>query len=85
MKRTNKANQAAVAGLLSFVITASSPAFFQDDTSTPVILSPLPATSEPPQNYVVFATNSVFLEQNADVLSGSVGVNDESPGPVLDS
>src|SRR5574341_242195 len=85
MKRTNKANRAVLIGLSSFVIIASSPAFFQDDTNTPVVLSPLPAVSEPPQNYVVFATNSVFLEQNAEVLSGSVGVNDESPGPVLDS
>lgn len=85
MKRTNKANQAALAGLLSFVITASSPAFFQDDTNTPVVLLPLPAISEPPQNYVVFATNSVFLEQNAEIFSGSIGVNDESPGPVLNS
>lgn len=72
-------------GLLGFVIVVSSPAFFQDDTNTSVIQSILPATSEPPQNYVVFATNSVFLEQNAEVVSGSVGVNDESPGPVLDS
>ncbi|MGH7597474.1 MAG: hypothetical protein ACREOI_14060, partial [bacterium] len=85
MKHTNKANQAVLAGLLSFVIAAGSPVFFQDDTNTPVISSLLPATIEQPENYVVFATNSVFLEQNAEVLSGSVGVNDESPGPVLDS
>jgi len=85
MKCTNKANQAALIGFLGFVIVASSPVFFQDGTSTSVIRSPLPAAIEPPENYVVFATNSVFLEQNAEILSGSVGVNDESPGPVLDS
>ncbi len=60
MKRTNKANQAALIGLWGFMIVASSPAFFQDDTNTSVIQPPLSATSEPPQNYVVFATNSIF-------------------------
>jgi hypothetical protein len=31
----------------------------------------------------VFATNSVWVKQNADVVSGSVVVNDASPGPTL--
>jgi hypothetical protein len=36
-------------------------------------------------NTVVFATNSVWLKQNANILSGNVLVNNASPGPVLDS
>jgi alpha-amylase len=36
-------------------------------------------------NTVVFATNSVWLKQSADILSGHVLVNDASPGPVLDA
>ncbi|MGH7493304.1 MAG: hypothetical protein ACREOO_13055 [bacterium] len=43
----------------------------------------MPPTGQ--ESYVVFATNSVFLDQNADILSGNAGVNDQSPGPVLDS
>jgi hypothetical protein len=34
---------------------------------------------------VLFATNSIWLKQGADVLTGNVLVNDVSPGPVLDS
>jgi len=34
---------------------------------------------------VIFATNSVHLEQNGAVLSGNVVVNDSSPGPTLAS
>src|SRR6185295_14956425 len=34
---------------------------------------------------VVFATNSVWLEQNSRVVSGDVVVNDASPGPTLSS
>jgi alpha-amylase len=36
-------------------------------------------------NTVVFAKNSVWLKENANILSGNVLVNDASPGPVLDS
>ncbi len=36
-------------------------------------------------NTVVFAVNSVWLKQNANILSGNVLVNNASPGPVLDS
>lgn len=34
---------------------------------------------------VVLATNSVWLKESSDILSGSVIVNNASPGPVLDS
>lgn len=34
---------------------------------------------------VIFATNSVFLEQGSEVVSGHVIVNDASPGPTLAS
>lgn len=36
-------------------------------------------------NTVVFAANSVWLKQGADILSGNILVNNISPGPVLDS
>ena len=37
------------------------------------------------EDVVIFATNSVWLKQNSDVLSGDVVVNDQSPGPTLAS
>lgn len=46
-----------------------------------VTVNPLPGGSEE----VVLATNSVWLKENANVLSGNVIVNNASSGPVLDS
>ena len=40
---------------------------------------------EQQEGYVVFATNSIWLKQGSDILSGDVLVNNASPGPMLDS
>lgn len=45
----------------------------------------VPAVDPTVANTVVFASNSVWLRQGADILSGNVLVNDASPGPVLDA
>ncbi len=37
------------------------------------------------EDVVIFATNSAWLKQNSDVLSGDVVVNEVSPGPTLAS
>jgi hypothetical protein len=36
-------------------------------------------------SFSVFATNSVWIRQGAEVNSGNIGVADASPGPWLDS
>ncbi len=48
---------------------------------------PVRGASTPPGfgDAVVVATNSAFLEQNSEVASGDVVVNDSSPGPTLAS
>ncbi len=48
-------------------------------------LSPFIITEPNFEEYVAFATNSIWMQQGADILSGSVGVNDSSAGPFLDS
>jgi hypothetical protein len=53
-----------------------------------VILPSLSAQSHANTNlssYSVFATNSVWVRQNATVNSGNIGVENASPGPWLDS
>jgi hypothetical protein len=67
------------------VIVISIPAFFQGDIYSRTTTFSPPVTEEQIANYVVFATNSVWLEQNADILSGSIGSNNISSGPFLDS
>ena len=44
-----------------------------------------PALAQDIGSTVIFADNSVWVKQNADVLSGDVVVNDDSPGPTLAS
>lgn len=47
----------------------------------------LPSSAQPSEvaEAVILSTNSAWVKQNADVLSGDVIVNDASPGPTLTS
>lgn len=52
-----------------------------------LIILPLPVQAEDPSLscFSVFATNSVWVKENATVHSGNIGALDVSPGPWLDS
>ncbi|MCP5107612.1 MAG: hypothetical protein GY950_29765 [bacterium] len=50
---------------------------------TDALESPAEGIEEGFSEVVIFATNSVHLQQNAVVLSGDVVTNDSSPGPTL--
>lgn len=62
-------------------ITSDDP----DENPLDVLLSGSGVGGPAIADWVALATNSIWLKQGADILSGDVVVNDISPGPFLDS
>jgi uncharacterized repeat protein (TIGR01451 family) len=59
----------------------STPEATVTPTATPAQATPSTAIND----YVIFGLNSVWLRSQSDVYSGHVGVQDASPGPVLNA
>lgn len=53
--------------------------------NTEYLIEHLPIGGESISTYSIFATHSVWIRQNSNILSGSVGVNEAGEGPFLDS
>ena len=64
--------------------TLSSEAYALLRYNTEYLLSQLPTTSTI-SSYCLFAKHSLWLEQNSEVFSGDIGVNDAGSAPFLDS